>query len=537
MRTTGYLCKISILLLTAALWSCTSATERPTDETYVNPVIHADYSDPDVVRSGDDFYMVASSFNCVPGLPVLHSSDLVTWSLIGHALKRLRPERYYDKVHPGGGVWAPCIRIHNGEYYIYYPDPDHGIFLVKASDPSGPWSDPICVRSGRGLIDPSPLWDDDGGAYLAYAYAGSRAGVKSVLMVSRMTYDGTSLIGDPVMVFDGHNGNPTVEGPKFYRRNGWYYIFAPAGGVTGGWQLVLRSKNVFGPYEVKTVMHQGGSDINGPHQGAWVTTRSGEDWFLHFQDKGPYGRVVHLQPMKWMDDWPVIGLDEDGDGTGEPVTSFIKPDIGRIMPPATLQRDDEFNASKTGLQWQWNANPSLTWGYPSEAYGCYRLNCTLRPDSISNLWEVPNLFLQKLPAEKFTATAHIICNLRNEEETAGMVVMGRDYRYISLTRSDDTLQVRVVTCMRADEGAPEEIIFSGVVTTGDIFFRVTVGAGAEVSFSYSTDGEAFIEAGDRFRAREGIWIGAKIGFFAIRTGYTNDSGYADIDWFRINTAE
>lgn len=537
MRTTGHLCKIAVLILSAALWSCTASTGQPEDEKYVNPVIHSDYSDPDVVRSGDDYYMVASSFNCVPGLPVLHSNDLVTWSLVGHALKRLRPERYYDDVRPGGGVWAPCIRIHNGEYYIYYPDPDHGIFLVKATDPAGPWSDPICVRWGKGLIDPSPLWDDDGGAYLVYAFAGSRAGVKSVLMVSRMSYDGTSLTGDPVMVYDGHDGNPTVEGPKFYRRNGWYYIFAPAGGVTGGWQLVLRSKNVFGPYEVKTVMHQGESDINGPHQGAWVTTRSGEDWFLHFQDKGAYGRVVHLQPMKWIDDWPVIGIDEDGDGTGEPVSSFTKPDIGRILPPATLRTDDEFNASTMGLQWQWNANPSLTWGYPSEAYGVYRLNCTLRPDSMPNMWQVPNLFLQKLPAEKFTATARIKCTLRNEGEEAGMIVMGRDYRYISLTFSDERLQLRVVTCQGADEGAPEEVVYSEELTEGDLYFRVNVEKGAEVTFSYSTDGEAFVEAGDSFRAREGMWTGAKIGFFALRTGNTNDSGYADIDWFRINTAE
>lgn len=537
MKTAGYLCRLSILLMITTLWACTGGTEQATEELYVNPVIHADYSDPDVVRNGDDYYMVSSSFNCVPGLPVLHSNDLVTWSLVGHALDRLQPEHYYDEVRPGGGVWAPCIRIHNSEYYIYYPDPDHGIFLVKATDPAGPWSDPICVKWGKGMIDPSPLWDDDGGAYMVYAFAGSRAEVKSVLMVSRMSYDGTSLIGDPVMVFDGHDGNPTVEGPKFYRRNGWYYIFAPAGGVTGGWQLVLRSANVFGPYEVRTVMHQGASDINGPHQGAWVTTRSGEDWFLHFQDKGAYGRVVHLQPMKWDDDWPVIGIDEDGDGTGEPVTSFNKPDIGLKLPPAALQTGDEFNASTTGLQWQWNANPSPLWGYPSEAYGCYRLNCTLRPDSMSNLWRVPNLFLQKLPAEEFTATAHIINNLRNDGEESGMVVMGRDYQYISLNRSEGTLKVRVVKCLGADEGAPAEVIYSGDVKTGDIYFRITVGAGAVASFSYSTDGEVFVQAGEQFTAREGMWIGAKIGFFALRKSYTNDSGYADIDWFRINSAD
>ncbi len=232
------------------------------DGTYRNPVLHADYSDPDVIRVGNDYYMTASSFNCVPGLPILHSRDLVNWKLIGHALHRLVPEEEFSMPQHGKGVWAPSIRFHNNEFYIYFPDPDHGIYLTKASNPAGPWSEPLLVAGGKGLIDPSPLWDDDGQAYLVYAFAGSRAGIKSVLMVDRMEPDGTRLYGQPVMVFDGSRDHPTVEGPKFYKRNGWYYIFAPAGGVTNGWQLVLRSRDVFGPYEAKTVMAQG----NFPHQ-------------------------------------------------------------------------------------------------------------------------------------------------------------------------------------------------------------------------------------------------------------------------------
>jgi len=205
------------------------------DGTYTNPVLHADYSDPDVIRSGDSYFMVASSFNCVPGIPVLQSNDLVNWTLIGYALDRLEPEEVFSSPMHGKGVWAPCIRFHAGEFFIYYPDPDQGICMVKAKHPAGPWSAPHLVQGGRGLIDPSPLWDDDGNAYLAYAFAGSRAGVKSVLMVDRMSPDGKALAGHPVMVFDGGKDHPTVEGPKFYKRNGWYYIFAPAGGVKPGW--------------------------------------------------------------------------------------------------------------------------------------------------------------------------------------------------------------------------------------------------------------------------------------------------------------
>lgn len=503
------------------------------DAVFTNPVLHSDYSDPDVIRSGDDYYMVASSFNCVPGLPLLHSTDLVNWRLTGYALDRLQPEEYYSSVRHGGGVWAPCIRIHNGEFYIFYPDPDHGIFMIKASAPAGPWSDPVTVIKGRGLIDPTPLWDDDGSAYLAYAFAGSRAGVKSVLMVIRMKPDGTGITGDPVMVFDGHDDNPTVEGPKFYKRNGWYYIFAPAGGVTHGWQLALRSKNVFGPYEVRKVMHQGNSSVNGPHQGAWVTTRTGEDWFIHFQDSGPYGRIVHLQPMKWVDDWPVIGNDEDGDGTGEPVVSFPSPLGGSAVQPYVVLTTEEFEEAALPLDWQWHTNPAPAWGYPSAAYGLFRMNCIPKPDSAINLWQVPNLLLRKLPSEKFTATASVRCTLRSDGEEAGMVVMGRDYSYISIRREEGRLLLRVVKCTDADDGAAEVEILSEEVETGELFLRLRVDPGAICRFSYSFDEKEYLEAGEPFTARQGMWIGAKMGFFALRDGVTNDAGCIDLGSFMI----
>ena len=268
------------------------------DGTYKNPILHSDYSDPDAIRVGDDYYMIASSFDAAPCLPILHSKDLVNWVIIGHAMDKQYPYEHFSSTQHGNGVWAPSIRYHKGEFYIYYPDPDYGIYLIKSKKITGPWTNPILVEEGKGLIDPCPLWDDDGKVYLIHALAGSRAGFKSVLIVKKLNEDGTKTIDNGVMVFDGHAHQPTIEGPKFYKRNGFYYIFAPAGGVSTGWQLVLRSKNIYGPYEEKIVMDQGNTTINGPHQGAWIQTQTGEDWFIHFQDKGAYGRVIHLQPMK-----------------------------------------------------------------------------------------------------------------------------------------------------------------------------------------------------------------------------------------------
>ena len=231
---------------------------------YKNPVLYADYSDPDVVRTGDDYWMTSSSFNCVPGLQILHSTDLVNWEIVNTVFAAQPPYDHFDKPRHGEGVWAPSIRFHDGWYYIYWGNPYVGIYMTKAQDPRGEWSEPLLVKEVEGIIDTCPLWDDDGRAYLVHGWAGSCAGLKSVLSVSEMTPDGERLIGEDVMIFDGHGDHPTVEGPKFYKRNGWYYVFAPAGGVKPGWQIVLRSRSPWGPYECRKVLHQGNTKTPGP---------------------------------------------------------------------------------------------------------------------------------------------------------------------------------------------------------------------------------------------------------------------------------
>ena len=325
------------------------------DGTYTNPVLNADYSDPDVICVGNDYYLTASSFQCMPGLPVLHSKDLVNWTIIGHALQSQFPGQLPQH---GNGVWAPSIRHHNGEFYIYWGDPDRGVMMVKTKNPAGPWEEPACIIPGKGMIDTCPLWDDDGRCYLVNGWANSRAGFNSVLSVRELSADGTRQIGNPVIVFDGGNRDYTTEGPKFYKRDGWYWIMCPAGGVETGWQLAMRSKSPYGPYESKTVLKQGKTAVNGPHQGGWIHTSQGEDWFMHFQDKGPYGRVVHLQPVDWSSGWPIMGKN------GEPVMSYRKP---KAAPTIVVnpQESDEFNTPTLGLQWQWQADYDQYYGMPT----------------------------------------------------------------------------------------------------------------------------------------------------------------------------
>lgn len=502
---------------------------------YKNPVIYADYSDPDVCRVGDDYYMTASSFNCVPGLPILHSKDLVNWTLFGYAIDKVEPDSIFQKPIHGGGVWAPSMRYHNGEFYIYWGDPDNGVWLVKAKNPNGPWQAPILVMKSKGIIDTCPLFDDDGQIYLVHGYAGSRAGIKSILGIIRLTPDGEKTVGTSKVIYDGHDIDPTVEGPKFYKHDGTYYVFAPAGGVKPGWQIALRSKNVFGPYERKMVMAQGKTDINGPHQGGWVDTKTGENWFIHFRDLGPIGRVIYLEPMTWKNGWPVIGIDKDGDGCGDPVAEYKKPNVGATYPIATPVESDEFNSNSLGLQWQWHSNPASWWYFTDELNGCISLYSVPLPTEYKSLWNVGNLLLQKFPAPEFTATTKItLCpDPRFAGEKTGLVVMGLDYAVLSLeNKGNGNFTLSQNQCLNANKGNVETVNQSVDLKDSTVYLRVSVKNG-KCGFSYSLDNKKFSSIGKQFTYREGLWIGAKMGLFCTRPKAGNDGGRADVDWFRV----
>lgn len=522
------------------------------DGTYKNPVLYADYSDPDVIRVGDDYYMTASSFNCVPGLPILHSRDLINWTIVNYALTDLNlegiePHTFFDKAQHGKGVWAPSIRYCNGEYMIYWGDPDFGIYVVKTKNILGKWDNPILVLSGKGRIDPCPLFDDDGKVYLVHAWAGSRAQLNSVMTLCKLDETGTKTIGEETLIYDGLvHGNHTTEGGKFYKKDGYYYLLAPAGGVVTGWQIALRSKNIYGPYEMKIVMAQGKTEINGPHQGGLVQTQAGEWWFLHFQDKGVYGRVIHLQPVTWKDGWPVMGIN-DKNYCGEPVQTYKKPNIGKTYPIETPQGGDEFNSPKLGLQWSWHANPKQTWGFASND-GYYRMYGQYYPEDFINFWNIPNLLMQKLAAPEFTVTMKASVVLQNEGDKAGLIIMGWDYSYIALVRNKKGYVLEQTSCIDAEEKTAEKVLahtsldkFTPKVRFNyqtrleyiDLYFRLKIEEGGLCSFSYSFDGEEYKSLGADFQAKQGKWIGAKTGMFILNKTSDTQRSWMDIDWFRI----
>ena len=512
------------------------------DGSYVNPVINADYSDPDVVGVDGHYYMTASSFCQSPGLPILHSTDLVNWELINNALPVLEPAGYYSVPRHGRGVWAPSIRYHDGEYYIYYGDPDFGVYMIKTKNPAGRWSAPVLVWAYQGVIDTTPLWDDDGRAYLVNGWAGSRAGMNSILTVTEMSPDGKRLIGNPVIVFEGNDGiNRTVEGPKFYKRDGWYYILAPAGGVAKGWQLAMRSRSPFGPYECHRVMEQGATKINGPHQGGLVDTPDGKTWFIHFQDKGYLGRVVHLNPVTWVDGWPVIGIDKDGDGCGNPVSRYEKPvKSNLVMTPVD---SDDFNSPVLAPQWSWSANYQPLFGFPSSE-GYMRVYGHFLSNDFVNFMEVPNLLTQRFPSDSFTVTAKVRVSAKNDGQQSGLIVMGLDYARLTVEKSGDEFQIKLIGCKNIEKGMPESEIYAGAIEGNsvgdgsytvwscDLWLRVKVTDGRCI-FLYSSDGKRFNKINEAFMAREGKWVGARVGFFSVQPADCRDRGWIDIDDFSI----
>ncbi len=492
--------------------------------TYQNPVLPMDFSDPDPVRVGEDYYLISSSFTYLPGVPVLHSRDLVHWERIGYCVSRLPYDRYEKPAH-GCGTWAPSLRYHDGKFYAFIPLPDEGIFYTEATDPAGPWSELRCVKEAHGWIDPCPLWDEDGQVYMAHAFANSRCGIKHKIQVSRLDPETLRVIEDGPIVFDGVLTQPTSEGPKFYRRNGWYYIFIPAGGVEHGWQTVLRARNVFGPYEDRIVMHQGNTTVNGPHQGGWVTAPDGSDWFLHFQDRDALGRVVHLQPMCWHNDWPFIGLEQNGDGIGEPVLEWKAP-VGTNVGSLTVS--DRFVKGQPGLQWQWQANPHPEqWLRPGSGDGL-GLVCGAQ----GSLWQQPNVLSQMLPGDNFTASVRLSLAEAGVGAKTGIAILGHQYSAVELCREADHCTVRLlsgqVTDLSPEGGAEETVVLEKTVDSDEIMVTMKVKQAEQVEYGFHTPDGTLEKLGDAFPITRATWTGARLGLYARGAGQDDVARIQDL---------
>ena len=502
---------------------------------YSNPVIYADYSDPDPVRVGDDFYMVASSFTYVPGVPILHSKDLVHWEIINYAVRKLPFEKYRKPSH-GSGTWAPSIRYRDGEFFIFIPLVDEGIMVARSRDIRGEFELNMLTHT-KGWIDPCPIWDTDGRTYMVFAFAFSRSGKKHKLALIETDNDFRRTIGDYSIIFDGSVMAPTAEGPKAYYRGGYHYIMFPAGGVATGWQCCIRSKDVHGPYEYRTVMRRGLSNVNGPHQGGWVTAPDGSDWFVHFQDVIELGRITHLQPMCFTSDgWPVIGVDRDGDGIGEPVDEWNLPVEG--APHYSIAISDEFDGDALSLQWQWQANPDESFFSLTERRGYLRMNCILNDERENLIWYAPNALTQIPQSDHFTAEACLELNAAEDGDFGGIGMIGHQYGFIGLERNNGSMLLKVikgtVTGITYEGEAVEEDILSLPFASDRVYLRIELRKDKNYFLSYSADGGHYTTVDHIFPLERATWTGAKLSIWAGNRENRTSEGSADFDYFRLS---
>lgn len=479
---------------------------------YTNPIISCDFSDPDAIRVGEDYFLVASSFSFCPGIPVLHSKNLVDYKIINYVYDKI-PISGYNTVKYGFGAWAPSIRFHDGVYYCLIPFPDVGIFVSSTTDPFKKWSQPELLIERCGLEDPCPIWVEDK-CYVVVAFAKSRIGFNSKLAVYEVDCNlKTCLDDDYTVIYDGTATQPTIEGPKCYKIGDYFYVLAPAGGVRYGWQVALRSKSIFGPFEEKIVLKQNDTDINGPHQGALVDTPDNKYAFLHFRDMGAYGRVLYLEPVEFIEGWPIIGN----------ATSPVK--YGEYPVKVAAENDYRTNNLNTldSPEWQTPANKQDNFFVWNKDF--IQLNCCNSGDE--RLCFLPQLLTQKIRYFSFEVKIEASLNLINEGDEAGCFVLGNDYAFLSVIRQG---QVHILRLTAGTIGKEETVLYERSIPDVDIesvCFAINAQNVDADNFSYTFSFNGTIYD-YKFNGAPLRWTGARVGVYA--KGAKN-GGYARIKKF------
>ena len=474
--------------------------------TYINPILNADYSDPDVIRVRDKYYMIASDFHFL-GMQVLESSDMINWKLISQIYHHFDFPGWDNNQQYAGGSWSPSIRYHDNKFWVFFCTPKEGLFMSNAVNPSGPWSPLHLVKKVEKWEDPCPFWDEDGQAYLGRSRHGA-----GPIIIHKMSADGTRLLDGGMTVYTG----PVAEGTKIFKKDGYYYLSIPEGGVGTGWQTILRSKNIYGPYEKKVVLEQGSTTINGPHQGAIVDTTDDQWAFFHFQHHHALGRVVHLQPMHWENDWPVIGVDFDRNGIGEPVYVCQKPiESKTIFAPQT---DDDFSTPNLSLQWQFNHNPTdHAW-----SLSAHPGSLTLKALKSSTFRLARNTLTQKIMGNISEATIAMDFTEIADGQRCGLACMGK---------INNVLGIKMEKGQKYLYTSNDTTEISTTFPNGNqIYLRVSIDmTNQKFQYFYSTDNIRFIPYGTSFFIPFGFWKGARIALYCYNK--EQEAGTASFQWF------
>jgi len=538
---------VSCIFFTVAVFQATgqSWTADNGNGTYTNPLFFDEFSDPDMIRVGDDFYLTGTTMHTVPGLPVLHSKDLVNGDFLGYVFDTLNLGDEYNLENGreayGQGIWAPCIRYHNGKFYIFSNINGHGIQVYIATDPAGPW---IHKPMEAKIHDLSVLFDDDGKIYAVYNYDEVR--------LVELKPDMSGLVEGTERVIIPH-GNNMGEGHHIYKINGKYYIISANYSPVGRMQCA-RADKPYGPYEMvvissdetmgtrrgwwaanvgKVVPEPGydfkltpaGNNEFGAvplHQGGIVDLPNGDWWGFSMMDFMSVGRTTFLSPVTWQDGWPYFGI---AGNLGRSPRTWIKPTVMAASEPGVpYQRSDDFSGQSLQPVWQWNHNPDNTKWELNKKSGSLRLHTLPAKDL---LW-AKNSLTQRVIGPVSTATAVINPGALKPGDYAGLAFLNMPYASIGILRNENGFVLRFYDQYR--NRTMEEKL-----AAGRVILRATGNYEQDIAqFSYSTDGNSFINIGDSIRLPYQLktFQGSRYALFAYNTA-GKSGGYADFEDFRL----
>jgi beta-xylosidase len=480
---------------------------------YVNPIVRADFPDPDVIRVGNTYYMVSTTMSLFPGATILKSQDMVNWEYCAQPLTQLADNDRYnllnDKNAYAAGMWACSMKYHDGKFYILINGNDTGGWLLTTTNPEGTWQK---KKLARGYYDPGMLFDN-GKVYVA-------CGIDEIKVCE---LDENFNFKKEKTVIKRSGG---LEGCHFYKKGDYYYIYATYGGWPSG-QAVFRSTDPFGEYEEKMLVEKYiDGKPNTIHQGALIEDTQGKWWTIMQQDLGCLGRFPNLQPVKWTDDWPIVG------NNGVPYNTYTKPKAVGDSSIKRLPTTDNFREYPLGNQWEWNHNPDNTAWSLFERPGWLRLKTS---NVVSRLTQARNMLTQRIFMKKDKATTGTIkMDVRRlqEGDRAGICIFQDPYAMIGVEVKDGKHQVFWAQDTLHDQGFNPKEILRNVDVDSVVYLRATISySTSKTQFYYSLDNKRWTALGDEtsLKFNLSVFVGARFGLFIYSTKISG--GSADFDWF------
>ncbi|WP_228011206.1 RICIN domain-containing protein [Nonomuraea phyllanthi] len=479
--------------------------------TYTNPVVWQDFADGDIIRVGDAYYYSASTMHYSPGAPILRSYNLVDWEYAGHSVPRLDFDSGAYDLNGGRayvkGIWASTLnyRPSNSTYYWLGCVEFNRTYVYTASAVDGTWTKRS--RINNCYYDAGLLIDTDDTMYVAYG--------NGTISVAQLSSDGLSQVRAQ-QVFQTPSSVGTLEGSRFYKRNGYYYIWLtrPANG-----QYVLRSTSPWGPYEMRQVLLNMPGPISGggvPHQGGLVQTQNGDWYYMSFVDAYPGGRVPALAPITWTGDWPTVQTVNGGWGA-----TYPKPNIQTDRTVASMIGPDTFTSSSLGPRWEWNHNPDTS--RFSTGNGLRLQTATVTGD----LYNARNTLTHRIQGPSSTATIELDYSQMANGDRAGLAMLRDQSAWIGVKRDNGVNRVVMTNGLTMNgswqtTGTGTEAA-SASISGGRIWLRVNAdirpGSGRQARFSYSTDGSTFVSLGPAFTLNNAwqFFMGYRYGIFNYAT--------------------